>query len=59
MTWEDQGGSFFGGKDVTKALNMGVSHADIQAAVQASDALAGTTGAYAGRANISSGLQAA
>tara|TARA_R100001594_G_scaffold93201_1_gene127550 strand:+ start:417 stop:1151 length:735 start_codon:yes stop_codon:yes gene_type:complete len=59
MSWADQGGSFFGGKDVTKALQMGVSHADIQKAVKASDALAGTTGAYGGRADISSNLQSA
>ena len=59
MTWADEGGQFFGGRDVTKALNMGVSHADIQQAVQESDALAGTTGAYGGRANISSNLQSA
>ena len=64
MTWADEGGKYFGGKDVTKALNMGVSHADIQQAIQDSDSAAaaaaaqGETG-YGGRANISSGLQAA
>ena len=64
MTWEDQGGAYFGTKDVTKALNMGVSHADIQAAVQASDALGrgateNTEPGHASANNLSGRLQSA
>ena len=39
MTWADKGGAYFGGKDVTEALNRGISVADIRKAVEASDAL--------------------
>ena len=64
MTWENQGGAYFGGKDVTKALNQGISVADIRKAVEASDALGRgateTTGpGHATAGNLSQNLQAA
>ena len=48
MSWEDQGGSLFGGKDVTEALKRGISYKDIQAAVRASDKIARDAGEVAG-----------
>ncbi len=58
MTWADQGGEHFGAKDVTKALQMGVSHADIQKAVKASDVTRAEQG-ITGAQNLSSNLQSA
>ena len=58
MTWADEGGAHFGGKDVTKALQMGVSHADIQKAVKASDVTRAEQG-VTGAENLSSNLQSA
>jgi len=61
MTWEDRGGSYFGGKDVTEALNRGISVADIRAAVEASDALGRgqAEGADTTAGGLSQNLQAA
>ena len=64
MTWEDRGGSYFGGKDVTEALNRGISVADIRAAVEASDALGRgatetTAPGHASAGGLSNRLQAA
>ena len=61
MTWEDRGGSYFGGQDVTEALNRGISVADIRAAVEASDALGRgqAEGADATAGGLSNRLQSA
>tara|TARA_R100000458_G_C8267511_1_gene242461 strand:+ start:1225 stop:1989 length:765 start_codon:yes stop_codon:yes gene_type:complete len=64
MSWKDQGGAYFGGKDVTEALKRGISVADIRTAVEASDALGRgateTTGpGHATAGDLSNRLQAA
>ena len=53
MNWADEGGSLFGQKDVTKALQQGVSYQNILKAVQDSDTIA--KGLNPDNPNIASG----